>query len=74
MATKVGFTAVALESVAVPPVGCDRMAQLYVSGSPSASLEPDPSNCTVAPASTVCGGPGFATGLEFSVEMVTVAG
>jgi high-affinity nickel permease len=46
----------------------------YVMRFPSKSLEAVPSSWTVAPILEVWFGPAFATGAEFTVLMVTVAG
>src|SRR4051794_39949241 len=74
-AVKVGFGIVVLDNVAVLPVGRVIRLHLYVSGSPSTSVDPEPFNCTRAPALTVWFGPAFATGGVFPCTViVTVDG
>jgi hypothetical protein len=68
----VGFTAVALDKVAMLPKGVDVNDQVYVSVSLSASVLPLPSSVTTEPVATFWSIPAFATGAELPVAAVIV--
>ena len=70
----VGADVFALPSSALLPAGCETNDHEKPSGSPSASLEPEPSSCTSAPSATLWSGPASATGGVFSVLMDTLSG
>ncbi len=72
-ATKVGMTALGLESAALLPAGLVVRDQAYVSGLPSTSEEAEPLRVTVLPTATVWSGPALATGGLLSVVIVIVS-
>ena len=65
---------VGFASIAVLPGGLAVSVHEYVSESPSTSEDPLPSSVMVVPTKPVWFGPAFATGFEFRVVMITVAG
>ena len=70
---KVGMTALLSESAAALPLGRETKDQLYVSASPSTSLEALPSRATVSPTNATWFAPAFATGGVFAVLITTVS-
>src|SRR5258706_7059613 len=69
-----GAIEVGLVTPATLPTGRDTIFQANVRVSPSTSVDPAPLRATGWPTSTVWSAPAFATGAEFTVLIVTVAG
>src|SRR5690349_21235254 len=73
-AVKVGLTTAGLLRTAALSAGMETRLQRKVNGSPSTSVEPEPFNCTSAPAVTDWLCPAFATGDVLAVVIDTVDG